>query len=173
MALDSNGWTVPRDATIAPVQTPARFSQPAMIPECTDSGLLPPGIYPATRDEFEERFVVFDRSDRRFRVYDDLRRFLDEAVGSDIVRRIIVAGSYVTSKPEPNDFDCLLVLDPGIVGRELRPFEYNLISRKMARRLFKGDVVPVLDGSHAMDEYLEFFQTTRDGEPMGVVEIVP
>jgi hypothetical protein len=41
----------------------------------------------------------------------------------------------------------------------------------MARRLFGGDVLPAMDGSVALRQYLEFFQTTRDGEAVGVVEI--
>jgi hypothetical protein len=73
---------------------------------------------------------------------------------------------------EPNDFDCILVLDPAIVGTTLRPFEYNLVSRRMARRMFGGDILPALDGSQALNQYLEFFQTTREGDRMGIVEIV-
>jgi len=37
--------------------------------------------------------------------------------------------------------------------------------------LFKGDVVPVLDGSVAMQNYLEFFQMNREGQRIGLVEI--
>jgi hypothetical protein len=83
-----------------------------------------------------------------------------------------VAGSFVTSKPEPNDFDCLLVLDPDKVPAELRPFEYRIVSRAAAKRAFKGDVVVVAEGSRLHSEYLQFFQTTRDGEPVGIVEVV-
>ncbi len=86
-------------------------------------------------------------------------------------KRILIAGSFVTAKAEPNDFDCIVVLDPSIVGRSLRPFEYNLVSRKMARRLFGGYVMPALDHSPALEQYLEFFQTTRDGQLIGIVEI--
>lgn len=142
-----------------------------MIPAFTEQGFLPPGIHQATRDEFKERFVIFRRSDRRLRIFDQLEQLLDQAAQAGIVRRILIAGSFVTAKPEPNDFDCIVVLDPSIVGRSLRPFEYNLVSRKMARRMFGGDVMPALDHSAALQQYLEFFQTTRDGHPMGIVEL--
>lgn len=142
-----------------------------MIPEFTEEGFLPEGIHAATRKEFEDRFVVFDHSDRRLRVYELLGRLLDEARVSGIVKRMIVAGSFVTTKPEPNDYDCLLVLDSSILGRALKPFQYNLVSRKMALRMFGGDVVPAIEGSRALDEYLEFFQTARGGQRVGVVEI--
>jgi hypothetical protein len=144
-----------------------------MIPEFTEHGFLPPGIHQATLAECKERFAVFQRSDRRFHIFAHLQNLFEQAAQSGIVRRIIIAGSFITTKPEPNDFDCIIVLDPAIVGRPLRPFEYNLVSRHMARRLFGGDVVPALDNSMALQQYLEFFQTARDGKRIGIVEIQP
>ena len=143
-----------------------------MIPDFTEDGLLAIGIHQATRDEFRDRFAIVDGSDRRVRIFEQLDRLLDEAAKSGIVKRILVAGSFVTAKPEPNDFDVILVLDASIVQRDLRPFEYNLVSRKMARRLFRGDVMPALEGSAELGEYLKFFQSTRDGRQVGMVEIV-
>ncbi|PON12724.1 hypothetical protein C2W62_38130 [Candidatus Entotheonella serta] len=142
-----------------------------MIPEFTEQGFLPPGIHQTTRDEFKERFALFQRSDRRLRLFEQLDQLLDQAVQAGIVKQIFIAGSFVTAKAEPNDFDCIIVLDPSIVGRSLRPFEYNLVSRKMARRLFGGDVMPALDDSPTLQQYLEFFQTARDGQVIGIVEI--
>jgi hypothetical protein len=142
-----------------------------MIPSFTEQGFLPPGIYRATLDEFKERFVVFHRSDRRFRIFAQLEKLLDQVAQTRIVKRILIAGSFVSAKPEPNDFDCIVVLDPSIVGKPLRPFEYNLVSRQMARRMFGGDIMPALDNSTALQQYIEFFQTTRDGKRIGIVEI--
>jgi hypothetical protein len=142
-----------------------------MLPEFTDDGLLPPGIHRATVAEFKQRFAVFTRSDRRWKILEKIDALLTEAGRSGIVRRVLVAGSYVTAKPEPNDFDCILVLDPSIVGAALPPFQYNLVSRKTARRMFGGDIMPALEGSTALAKYLEFFQTTREGWRAGIVEI--
>jgi hypothetical protein len=85
-----------------------------MIPAFTEQGFLPPGVYQATLDEFKERFVVFQRSDRRFRLFVQLEKLLDQAAQARIVKRILIAGSFVSAKPEPNDFDCIVVLDPSI-----------------------------------------------------------
>jgi len=128
-----------------------------MIPAFTEQGFLPPGIYQATLDECKERFVVFQQSDRRLRLFVQLEKLLDQAARAGIVKRILIAGSFVSAKPEPNDFDCIVVLDPSIVGKLLRPFEYNLVSRQMARRMFGGDIMPALDHSTALQQYLEFF----------------
>ena len=84
---------------------------------------------------------------------------------------MLIAGSFVTAKPEPNDFDCLLILDPEIRRRELRPFEYRIVSRSMARKAFGGDVVALTDGSAECNEYLEFFAHNRNGDTIGLVEI--
>ena len=143
-----------------------------MIPDWTELGLLPEGVHKATWKEFKERFAFFADSDRRIRICDQLERLWKDAKTAGIVKRVIVAGSLVTSKAEPNDFDCLVVLDSQILGKQLRPIEYNVVSRKTARRLYGGDVVPVLDGSGAFDEYLEFFQTDREGRRVGVVEVM-
>ena len=142
-----------------------------MIPDLTDNGVLPPGIHKSTWTDFKSRFAIFDRSDRRMRICERLQQLIDEIRTSEIVKRVLVCGSLVTSKSEPNDFDCILVLDPSIVGADLPPHEYNLMSRKLCRRKFAGDVIAALDGSLAMQEYLAFFQTSREGQPMGIVEL--
>jgi hypothetical protein len=142
-----------------------------MIPDFTENGRLPLGIHRATWDEFAERFVTFQRSDHRLRLGERIQSLYDEVRSSGIVRRFIIAGSYVTSKSEPNDFDCLLVLDPAIMEVSLAPFEYNVISQRIIRRRFKGDIFTAFDHSEPLREYLAFFQTARDGQQVGIVEI--
>jgi len=142
-----------------------------MLPEFTEDGLLPAGIHRATLAQFKERFAVFSRSDRRFQIGKQIERLIADARRSEIVRSVLMAGSYVTAKAEPNDFDCILVLDQSVVGTALAPFQYNLVSRKMARRMYGGDVTPAIEGSAALEEYIEFFQRTREGKQAGIVEI--
>jgi hypothetical protein len=122
-------------------------------------------------DEFKERFAHFSRSDRRVRLFEQLNRLISDAKLSTIVRRIIVAGSYVTAKPEPNDFDCILIMEFSILTKTLTALEYNLVSRRAARRIYGGDVVPVLPGSEQYFQYLDFFRSNRDGDSVGLVEI--
>ncbi len=80
-----------------------------MLPAFNDDGYLPPGIHQATLDEAEARFgakpsCVVCRWSR--------------CAGSSIWRdgpalRLIVNGSFVTHRPEPNDVDCVLLIGPG------------------------------------------------------------
>lgn len=142
-----------------------------MLPDFIDDGFLPAGVHLASFEEFERRFVYFDRSDRRFRIFDSLRELYRQASRSGIVKRFLVGGSFVTSKAEPNDFDCILVVDSSIRGRDLQPVEYNLASRQKARRIFGGDVITVIEDSIEYQRYFLFFQSNQDKERVGVVEI--
>jgi hypothetical protein len=140
-----------------------------MLPPFTEHGYLPTGLHLTSFDEFEKRFVYFDQSDRRFRLFERFRELYLQAKASQIVQRILVGGSFVTSKPEPNDFDCILVLNPEV--HDLLPIEYNLVSRSRARRVFGGDVIAVIAGSANYEVYLNLFQHTRELLPVGIVEI--
>ncbi|HEY3394380.1 MAG TPA: hypothetical protein VGK58_16825 [Lacipirellulaceae bacterium] len=142
-----------------------------MLPDFNEDGLLPEGIHRATFEQFEKRFVYFDRSDRRFHIFAKLRELYHEAKRSGIVKRFLIGGSFVTAKAEPNDFDCILVLDQTVIDRELRPMEYNLVARQRARRIFGGDVIPVVEGSIDYHEFLGLFQRTREQQRIGIVEI--
>lgn len=77
-----------------------------MIPEFNDDGYLPPGLHPATLDEIANRFG--QEPELRQAQTESLRWLLDLAkrVG---VQRLVVDGSFVTDKWEPNDVDCVLL----------------------------------------------------------------
>jgi hypothetical protein len=77
-----------------------------MIPDFNDDGYLPPGSHPATLEEIASRFGQEP----------ELRRAQAESLGwlLDVVkragvRRLIIDGSFVTDKWEPNDVDCVLL----------------------------------------------------------------
>lgn len=142
-----------------------------MLPPFTEHGFLPTGLHLTSIDEFEKRFVYFDQSDRRFRLFERFRELYRQAKNSQIVQRILAGGSFVTAKPEPNDFDCILVLNPAIPSHDLLPVEYNLLSRSRARRIFGGDVIAVIAGSANCEMYMNLFQHTREQLPVGIVEI--
>jgi hypothetical protein len=80
-----------------------------MIPEFNDDGYLPPGLHRATLEEIADRFGR--EPELRQAQTESLRWLLDLAkrVG---VQRLIIDGSYVTDKWEPNDVDCVMLLSP-------------------------------------------------------------
>ena len=81
-----------------------------MIPAFNDYGCLPDGIYDCTMDEAAERFGVFQGTDRRPQLWAGFTEFVREVKACGLVEAVIVDGSFVTSKPDPNDIDLLLVV---------------------------------------------------------------
>jgi hypothetical protein len=78
-----------------------------MIPEFNDDGYLPPGIHPATLEEIAARFG--QETELRRVQMESLRWLVDLAKRAG-VQRLVVNGSFVTDKPEPNDVDCVLLI---------------------------------------------------------------
>jgi len=99
-------------------------------------------------EEVDQVFGRFWRSDRRMRLTDKLRRFVEEARQSGIVAAVVIDGSYVTAKPEPADIDLIVALRPDFnLAQELRPFEYNIQSKRWVKKTYRFDIRVALDGS--------------------------
>jgi hypothetical protein len=81
----------------------------SMIPHYNDDGYLPPGIHPATLEEIAARFGP--ESELRQVQMESLRWLIDLAQRAG-VKRIVVNGSFVTDKLEPNDVDCVVLIEP-------------------------------------------------------------
>jgi hypothetical protein len=78
-----------------------------MLPDCNDDGYLPPGIHRAALEEIATRFG--EGSELRQTQIESLRWLVDLAWRAG-VQRIVVNGSFVTDKLEPNDVDCVLLI---------------------------------------------------------------
>ena len=132
-----------------------------MIPKLFD-GVLPIGIYTCTLDEVAHFFGRFNRSDQRPRLTEKLKQYVIDVRKSGIANAVIVDGSYITQKPEPGDIDLILALRADFdLAQELRPFEYNVQSKRMVSRLYGFDVLPAVDGSVAYDKYISDFSRVR------------
>jgi hypothetical protein len=132
-----------------------------MIPPFTDSGWLPPGIHEATVAEIDARFGR--QSELRRVQMESVRWMVDLALRAG-VERIVLNGSFVTDIIEPNDVDCVLLIEHGFPADTAAEAELN-----------KG--LPFLElklvGEIDFDEYVkEIFSTDRMGIPKGMIEIV-
>ncbi len=80
-----------------------------MIPAFDDEGYLPPGIHSATVQEMSARFGL--ESELRHVQMESLLWLVALALRAG-VQRIVVNGSFVTDRLEPNDVDCVLLIGP-------------------------------------------------------------
>jgi hypothetical protein len=138
------------------------YSGAMPIPGLDGAGLLPPGVHDCTLDEVRQVFGVFQSTDRRPKLYDKLQSLVQEAWATGLVSEIVIDGSFVTAKTDPNDIDLILVLNPGHdFTAELRPFEYNVLSRRQARKIYGFDLLVAMPASAIYVEYLAFFAQVR------------
>ena len=131
-----------------------------MIPPFNDSGVLPPGVHPATLDEVEGRFG--HESELRRAQVESLRWMMDLAKRAG-VQRIVLNGSFVTDIIEPNDVDCVLLAANSEVDASAED------------DLLKG--LPFLEialvGPEDFTELVDqTFATDRYGAPKGMIEVI-
>lgn len=132
-----------------------------MIPQFQDDGLLPPGIYQANLEELAKRFGI--QSEIRKVQVESLRWLVDLAVRAGALR-LVVNGSFVTSEEEPNDVDCVLLID-----------ETFPVDAEAEAELLNG--LPFLDIELVTREGFDFlvetaFASDRQQRPKGMVEVI-
>ncbi len=135
-----------------------------VIPEFNDNGYLPSGIHPATLEQVETRFG--GESELRRVEMQSLAWLVDLARRASI-QRIIVNGSFVTDAFEPNDVDCVLLVDVD--------FPHNAAEAAAEEELLAGlpflqiDIVTLEEFARMVERV---FGTDRQGVPKGVVELI-
>ena len=145
-----------------------------MLPEFTAQGSLPPGIHAVTFAEVSTHYGRFQRTEQRPRLLAVLEEFVGEVRHCRWVRRLFLAGSFVTTNEEPHDIDVLLVFEHRAQFTALLPREYNVLYQAGAQRRFGTtiDLHVVEEGSEAMERLLRFFQRDRRGHAAGIVEVM-
>lgn len=122
--------------------------------------LLLPGIHDATLEEVEQCFGRFQGTDRRQQLFVQLRAYLLQ-LNSAILGRcwVLIDGSFVMpGVAEPDDIDLILVLPASWDwDEELRPYQYNLISRHRVKKEYEIEIFTVSPGSHDEQKWIEFF----------------
>src|SRR5262249_53086991 len=114
-----------------------------------DRKLLQPGVHDASMEDVEAAFGRFQHSDRRLKLVAKLAAFA-EAVKKGIPGcDLIVDGSFVMGCiDEPSDIDLILVLPADWDdAADLKPYQYNLVSKRVIRQAYRFDVAVVKAGS--------------------------
>ena len=132
-----------------------------MIPDGDDHGYLPAGIHAASLDEIAARFGR--ESELRQAQMESLRWLVDLSRRAG-VRRIVVNGSFVTDKLEPNDVDCVL-----LIGADF-PHDATAEAELLAGLPF---INMELVDSAAFQQFTErTFASDRNLVPKGMVEVL-
>jgi hypothetical protein len=134
----------------------------AMIPEFDGEGYLPPGLHLATLKEISARFGR-ESELRRVQV-ESLLWMVDLARRAGILR-IVVNGSFVTDKLEPNDIDCVLLIGPGFPCDEVAEAEL------LGGLPFVNMELVDQEGFAQFTE--KTFATDRRLVPKGMIEVMP
>ena len=132
-----------------------------MIPDFDEHGYLPAGVHLALLDEIEARF---GRQSEVRRVQMESLRWLVKLAQQAGVERLIVNGSFVTERLEPNDVDCALLTGPD--------FPRN---KQVEQDILSG--LPFLEialiGQEDFDYLVDsVFATDRQQITKGVVEVI-
>jgi len=139
------------------------------IPPFRADGYLPEGVYLASKAEVTFRFGASSRRRRRLALR--LRRWIELAqeVGG---LRLLIDGSFVTAKENPNDVDAVILLPPDFEQQIDQGIESALELEEMLLTRRPGEIFAAEDESD-WDEWIEFFSRTReaDARRKGLVEI--
>jgi hypothetical protein len=139
------------------------------IPAFRSDGYLPEGLHIATEAEITFRFGSSNARRRRLAVR--LRRWIELARQTQ-ARRLLIDGSFVTSKTEPDDVDAVVLLSPdfesqvGAGGGAALELEHMLLTR------FPEEIFAAEDDAD-WNEWVDFFSRTREADDRrkGLVEV--
>ena len=142
------------------------------LPEFNEAGDLPPGVY---RVSLAEVIARFGKSTHQRRLLAQrLQRIFSIAQATGYLKHFILFGSFITSKPDPNDIDVFLIMLNAFEPDKLSG-ETKLIFNHMGAENYEGASIfwireeAAIGGEQAM---IEHWQTKRDKTRRGIVKIM-
>ena len=144
------------------------------LPDFDEKGELPAGVHTASLNEVVVRFG--GGTPRRQEVTTRLLHIYELARATGKLGRFVVFGSYVTSKLDPNDVDIVLIMQDDFLLEECEERTGLLFYHDQAHETFGASVFwqrPSLLILETVDEFIQYWQITRDKTYRGIVEITP
>jgi predicted nucleotidyltransferase len=144
------------------------------LPAFNEFGDMPEGIYPHS---LEETIALFGSgSAQRQEVTARLMNICDLAVKTGRLDRIIVFGSYVTQKADPDDVDVVLIMRDEFAladcpQESLVLFDHARADAELGASVFW--VRPAMLIVETLEQFIAGWQLTRDYRRRGIVEIRP
>src|SRR5207249_10675023 len=132
-----------------------------LVPDLTENASRPAGIHPATMSEIASRY---GREPELRRVQVESLRWLVDLAKRVGAQRLMIDGSFVTDKWEPNNVDCVLLRGPAFPQDDFADAE-----------LWAGlpFIQMVIVAREECDLYVEeIYATDWHGQPKGMVEVL-
>lgn len=143
------------------------------LPPFNDMGDLPPGVYRATLDVVVERFGAVEG--KRGLCTQRLQHICLLAQRTGHLQRLILFGSYVTAKQEPNDVDVMLVMEDSFRLEACPTEAQGLFDHAVAQARYGASIFwvrPALLFHESIEDFVAYWQTKRDGSKRGIVEVI-
>lgn len=138
-----------------------------MISDFNKHGNLPAGIYRASIDDIEKRFGL--NSKKRISLFSTFNNFLELIMPFKTnIKQIILDGSFVTTKENPGDIDCIILI------KDNTRFTPEIVDKLVnAKKLY--NIHLFIREERNIKEYkklLDLFSKDRDLKLKGVIEVV-
>ncbi len=145
-----------------------------MLPPFNDRGDLPPGVHPAPWEEAGQRFGRLTAD--RVRALAKLRHLHELAHQTGKLNRFLVFGSFVSNAPRPRDVDVVLIMAADFKVEDAPRESQTVYSHADAEARFGASIFWIrermLSPEH-LHEFIDTWQTKRDGTKRGILEITP
>lgn len=140
-----------------------------MIPDFDDNGNLPPGVHYCYWHEFKERFGYTRDRRRMIEGMEEIMRELKTAG----CRTFYLNGSFVTSNPFPNDFDCCWDKDYVNINylRVNAPLILKFYDSTAQKAKYGGEIYQSDQPVDESTNSIEFFQRDRELNKKGIIAI--
>ncbi len=141
------------------------------VPPFREDGWLPVGHHPATWEEVAERFGGEPGSRRAF-LTDKLLGLRDALRVLGVKGTLLLNGSYVSARPEPGDFDVLLITPPDIQAmKDADPKLALLLDAERAEKEGGYSLFYVPSDSPALDLVSSFWSLSKESVAKGDVQV--
>jgi len=141
------------------------------IPDFDSTGDLPEGVHPTTMKDALARFG--GGTPQRKNVTARLVRIYELATSTSKLDRFIIYGSYITTRPEPNDVDIFLVMSEEFDVNDYVGETRDLFSHTTVHNRFGASIFWVNRGTSFtnIEDLITGWQTKRDLTRRGIIEI--
>ena len=142
------------------------------LPDFDSVGDLPEGVYQATIDEMRARFG--HGTPQRQAITARLLRIYHLAEATGKLDRVIIFGSYITTKPDPNDVDVVLIMSDDFELHACDEVTRGLFDHTQAAEEFGASIFwlrPSMLFLETLEEFIEHWQIKRDLTRRGIVEV--